>query len=113
MGRSAPQCPKPAILVANTKLVHNGDRLSRWAALNAELLQDRDGNLRLVRGDPRTSNTRIDPLSAFVFAADRRKAEERKQDEEDDNALEMVVDDDEAERLDRLAEDDDWGDWDD
>lgn len=100
-------------LVANTKLVHNGDRLSRWSALNAELLQDRDGNLRLVRGDPRTSNSRIDPLSAFVFAADRRKAEERKQDEDDDNALEMVVDDDEAERLDRLAEADDWGDgWD-
>lgn len=64
-------------LVSTGRLVHNGDPLARWSALVARVKLDADGNPRLVRGDTRVSNKRIDPASALVMALDRRLAEQR------------------------------------
>ena len=58
-------------LVGAARLAHNGDPVARWAAGNAQVKYDAMMFPKVVKPDPNETRTKIDPLIALIFAADR------------------------------------------
>ena len=64
-------------LVSAARLAHNGDPVARWAASNSQVKYDAMLFPKVVKPDPNETRTKIDPIIALCFAADRWLAWER------------------------------------
>ena len=69
-------------LVAAARLAHNGDPVARWAASNAQVKYDAMLFPKVVKPDPNETRTKIDPVMALCFAADRWLCWEREREHE-------------------------------
>ena len=68
-------------LVRARRLVHNGDPVARWAAGNAQVKYDANLFPKVVKPDPNETRTKIDPVMALCFAADRLLCWEREREQ--------------------------------
>ena len=74
------------------KLLHNGDKVARWAASSAEVKIDGFGFPKVVKSNLQERSVRIDPIDALCMAMDRRLFDEREPDEEEEECHAFFVD---------------------